>query len=149
MTMWGIERLVKPRNQTVDLTVQEAYAAVLLGAVTSDGKVSLDEGRRVHGSLTSMSLYRRLPLEELQAVVGKVMALIEYYGVAPVVAWAAAALPRDLRTTAFANAADLVLSDSHVKGHERSFLDELQAVLQLDEGTTARIVEVMSAKNRG
>lgn len=77
------------------------------------------------------------------------MELIEYHGVAPVVACAARAIPQELRTTAFANAVDLVLSDRHVKGHERSFITELQTVLRLDEATTLNIIRAMTAKNQG
>jgi hypothetical protein len=96
-----------------------------------------------------MRLYYEHSPEALQAIVGKVMELIEYHGIAPVVAWAARTIPAELRATAFANAADLVLSDRRVRGHERSLLDELQAVLRLDETTAVRIVEVLSTKNKG
>lgn len=139
----------KPRTEAVRLTVHEAFAAILLGAVASDGQVSSDEGMRVHRTFTSMNLYRSYSPEALQALVGKMMELIEYHGVAPVVAWAARTIPSELRATTFANAADLVLSDRRVRGHERSFLDELQVVLQLDEATTLRIIEVMRTKHKG
>jgi uncharacterized tellurite resistance protein B-like protein len=131
------------------LTVQEAFAAILLGAVNADGHVSSDEGTRVYQVLKSMNLYLGLSAEALQAIVGKMMEWIEYHGVAAVVAWAARAIPPELRTTAFANAVDLVLSDRGVKRHERDFITELQTVLQLDDATALDIVHVMTAKNRG
>jgi hypothetical protein len=96
-----------------------------------------------------MNLYRGQSPEALQAIVGKMMELIEYHGIAPVVAWGARAIPPDLRATAFANAADLVLSDRRIKGHERSLLDELQTVLQLDDATALKIVDVLTTKNKG
>jgi hypothetical protein len=140
---------MKQGTEPVNLTVQEAFAAILLGAVGSDANVTSDEGLRVHQALTSMRLYAGHSPEALQAIVGKVMELIEYHGIAPVVAWAARTIPVELRATAFANAADLVLSDRRVKGHERSLLDELQAVLQLDDAMAVRIVEVLRTKNKG
>jgi hypothetical protein len=140
---------MKQGPQVVTLTVPEAFAAILLGAVTSDGTVTSDEGLRVHHALTSMRLYCEHSPEARQAIVGKVMELIEYHGIAPVIACAARTIPAELRATAFANATDLVLSDRRVSGHERSLLDELQVVLQLDDATAFRIVEVLATKNRG
>jgi hypothetical protein len=140
---------MKQGTDAVNLTVQEAFAAILLGAVAADGNVTSDEGLRVHHALTSMKLYSERSPEALQAMVGKVMELIEYHGIAPVVAWAARTIPAELRGTAFANAADLVLSDRRVRGHERSLLDELQAVLQLDDAMAVTIVEVLRTKNKG
>lgn len=140
---------VKRSVDAITLTVDEAFAAILLGAVSADGKVSSDEGTRLYQVLRSMNLYHALSLEALQAIVGKVMELIEYHGVAPVVAWAARAIPQELRTTAFANAVDLVLSDRHVEGHERSFISELETVLRLDDTTTLNIIHAMTTKNQG
>jgi hypothetical protein len=77
------------------------------------------------------------------------MERIENHGVAAVVAPAAKAIPQELGTTVFSNAADLVLSDRRVKRHDRDFITELQIVLQLDDATALDILHVITAKNRG
>lgn len=133
----------------IDLSLEEAFVLVLLAAVSADGHVSADESAEVFRTFRGMGLYRGWSTERLQAIVGQAMERIEYHGVAPMVARAARRLPRDLRETAFANAADLVLSDRRVAGHERHLLDELQVVLELAEERAAVILEVLRVKNRG
>ena len=147
--MSTLEHTFVKRDVEAPLTVQEAFAAILLGAVNADGNVSSDEGTRVYQVLKSMNLYLGLSPEALQVIVGTMMERIEYQGVAAVVARAAKAIPQELRTTVFANAADLVLSDRSVKRHERDFMTELQTVLHLDDATALDILHVITAKNRG
>jgi hypothetical protein len=44
---------------------------------------------------------------------------------------------------------DLALADGRIRDREKAFIDELQAVLQIDEATAVKIVEVLLIKNRG
>ena len=57
--------------------------------------------------------------------------------------------PPELRDCAFANACDLILADGVVEDAERTFLEHLQRVLELDSDTALSIVEVMITKNKG
>ncbi|HEY7386775.1 MAG TPA: hypothetical protein VH743_24195, partial [Beijerinckiaceae bacterium] len=61
----------------------------------------------------------------------------------------AKAIPSDLRTTTFALATDLALAAGRIGDKEKAFIDELQTVLQIDEATAVKIVEVLLIKNRG
>jgi hypothetical protein len=54
-----------------------------------------------------------------------------------------------LRATTFALATDLALADGRIGDKEKAFIDELQTVLQIDEATAVKIVEVLLIKNRG
>jgi hypothetical protein len=54
-----------------------------------------------------------------------------------------------LRATTFALAADLALADGRIGDREKMFIDELQTVLQVDEATAVKIIEVLLIKNRG
>lgn len=55
-------------------------------------------------------------------------------------------IPSDLRATTFALAADLALADGRIGDQEKAFIDELQTVLQVDEATAVKIVEVLLIK---
>lgn len=61
----------------------------------------------------------------------------------------AKAIPADLRPTTFALATDLVLADGRIGDREKSFIDQPQAVLRIDDATALKIVEVLLIKNRG
>jgi hypothetical protein len=73
--------------------------------------------------------------------------LIEEHGAERAVAAAARALPARLRKSAFAVAADLVLTDGRLEGSERRYLTALGHGLTLDSKIINGILEVMRIKN--
>jgi hypothetical protein len=54
-----------------------------------------------------------------------------------------------LKTTAFANACDIVLADGVVEDDEKEFLDKLQNQLDIPSDEAVNIVQVMIVKNKG
>jgi hypothetical protein len=75
--------------------------------------------------------------------------LLTEYGLPAVLTGCAKVIPADLRATTFALATDLALADGRIGDREKAFIDELQTVLQIDEATDVKIVEVLLIKNRG
>jgi hypothetical protein len=78
----------------------------------------------------------------------RAIALLTEHGLPAVLTGCAKVIPSDLRPTVFALAADLALADGRMRDREKLFIDELQAVLQIDEDTAVKIVDVLLIKNR-
>jgi hypothetical protein len=72
---------------------------------------------------------------------------VDEHGPERVVAAAARALPARLRKSAFAVAADLVLTDGKLEGSERRYLIALGHDLTLDRSTIDGMLDVMRIKN--
>jgi hypothetical protein len=60
---------------------------------------------------------------------------VEQHGAIAVLEAGARSIPRRLRPSAFALAADLVFADGKIDRSEQQFLDRLASDLQLDRGT--------------
>lgn len=109
------------------LTPHQAFVAIVVGSVTSDGGVSPDEAARLEQVFASTRLFRPPAGEALQAVLADVMGRIQRYGLDTMVVQAAKALPPGLRAPAFAMAVDLVLADGDAAPRERAFIDTLRS----------------------
>lgn len=62
---------------------------------------------------------------------------------------AAAALPSELRPTAFYLGAQLALADGEFPEEERTFVETLRSALGVPEDVAARIVDVIGIRNKG
>lgn len=131
------------------LTVPEAIASVLVAAIIVDGTVSLEEAARIGDVLGTSHVLRQAGDGSMDALANRAIALLTNHGLPAVLTGCAKAIPSDLRATTFALATDLVLADGRIGDREKGFIDELQAVLQIDEPTAVKIVEVLLIKNRG
>ena len=125
------------------LDVDEALLALLIGAMNANDHVSPEEGARAHNIIWSMRRFRRKSGETVERLIERMRQLIEERAVAA----AARALPARLRKSAFAVAADLVLTDGRLEGSERRYLIALGHDLTLDGNTINGILEVMRIKN--
>ena len=143
------ETLARPPIELPPLTVPEAMASILVAAVSVDGSVNPEEAVRVGGVLATSALLRRAGNGSIQTLAERAIALLTDYGLPAVLTGCAKAVPTDLRATTFALATDLVLADGRAGDREKTFLEELQAVLDIDDATAARIFEVLAIKNRG
>jgi hypothetical protein len=85
----------------------------------------------------------------MDALASRAITLLTEHGLPSILTGCAKVIPSDLRPTVFALATDLALADGRIGDREKSFIDELQAVLQIDEATAVKIVEVLLIKNRG
>jgi hypothetical protein len=136
-----------PSLQSLALTTRQAFAALVLGALNSDGRGTPEETLRINELFNSSRLFRQPSAEPAQAVLGHVLKLFEMHGFGPVVMAAAKALPPELRAPAFTVAVDLVMVDGQASGEERKFIDGLQGLLQVPDETAMKIVEVIIMKN--
>ena len=82
-------------------------------------------------------------------MIARIVERIEDHGGDVVVRTAAAAIPKELRATAFAVVFDVMLSDGWAKWNEKRFANELQALLDIDDDAAARIMDVIGTKNAG
>jgi hypothetical protein len=131
------------------VTVQEAIASLLVAAIAIDGEVNVDEAVRIGGVLGTSHILRQAGDGSMDALANRAIALLTEHGLPAVLTGCVKVIPSDLRPTVFALATDLALADGRIGDREKAFIDELQAVLQIDEATAVKIVEVLLIKNRG
>jgi hypothetical protein len=127
----------------------EAFAAVVLAAVASDGYLASQEVDAVMSSLSRMHLYEGRSVADLQTMMQKLHAALQQAGSAFFLNTAKDALPPELHETAFAVAADLVLSDGVVATDEQAFLALMCQTFELTVDRAQEILSVMVIKNRG
>jgi hypothetical protein len=146
----ALQELQTPASaQAITLTIPEAFAAVMVAAISADGRFGVDEANRLNHVLSTSKVFEASVRVQDVDVVQRALNLLADRGVAPVLDACGAALPPELRPTVFAVAADLVLADGRVDAREKSFVDQLQAALRVDDATALKIVEVLLIKNRG
>ena len=131
------------------LPVPEAIAAILVASVAADGNLNADEAVRMNELLSSSRVLRQPGNGSIGGLAERAIGLLTDHGLPAVLTACATSIPADLRPTTFALATDLVLSDGRIGDRERSFIDELQAVLRIDDPTALEIVNVLLIKNRG
>jgi hypothetical protein len=131
------------------VTVQEAIASLLVAAITIDGELNTDEAVRIGGVLSTSHLLHQAGDGSMDALANRAIILLTEHGLPAILTGCAKVIPFDLRPTVFALATDLALADGRIGDREKSFIDELQAVLQIDQATAVKIVEVLLIKNPG
>jgi hypothetical protein len=127
----------------------EAIACIALVAIAADGYLSDQEGQDMTITLSRMELFKDHPAEMIHGLFDRLLQLLKQEGPETMIRQAKAALPDDLRETAFAIATDLVLSDKTVTPQEQAFLEDLYRILEIPGDTALKIVQVMNIKNRG
>jgi tellurite resistance protein len=137
-----------PQRQFVGtLDADDAFIAVLIAAMNASGHVSVEEAARAHDVIWSMQRFRRRSGEAVDRKIARVRALIEKHGASPIIHAAARTIPKRLRQTAYAVAADLVLADGRMEALERRFLAALAADLGLERNGARNILDVIRLKN--
>jgi tellurite resistance protein len=136
-------------NQPPKMTPPEAFVGVVMSAVAADGVITQEEALSVITILNRMKLYKGMSEKEIKGMLDRTVNTLKSQGPAPLVAAAKETLPADLRDTAFAVAADLVLADGIVEEKEKKFLEELQKAMGVPDDVALKITEVMVIKNRG
>jgi hypothetical protein len=136
-----------PSAHSLTLTTRQAFAALVLGALNSDGRSAPEETLRINDLFNSTRLFRQQSTEPAQVVLEHVLELFAIHGLGPVVTTAAKVLPPELRAPVFTIAVDLVMADGQASGEERKFIDGLQELLQVPDETAMKIVEVIIIKN--
>lgn len=127
----------------------EGFAGILLGASACDGHIADEEVQSLFTMLSRMKMYQRYTDKNWSTLMNRLLGLLKRKGVDELLEQAVAALPPELRATAFANACDIVLADGVVEDDEKDFLDKLQDRLEIPEDKAINIVRVMVIKNKG
>jgi tellurite resistance protein len=138
-------------NNTVKeaMTPAEAFAAITLSAIASDGYLSEEETRGISAALSRMKMYRSYPNDVMQRMFDKLLGILRREGMNDLFDTAKDSLPYEMRESVFAVATDLILADGVVTSEEQEFLNDLYQSLSLDGEIATQIVEVMLIKNRG
>lgn len=127
----------------------ESFAAIALAAVAADGYLSEEEAQSIPFILSRMKLFEKYSDDMMRRLFDKLLGKLQREGVGALFVTARDSLPEELRDTAFAIAADLVLADGLLTDEERLFLEELYRSLGIDEALANKIIEVTVIKNRG
>ena len=144
-------KLIRPRRRPAavePLTREEAFVGVAMCAAYADGSMAAEESDEFADQLASVRALQGLDEPALRQALLKVDRIARKEGDAALLAQAAAALPADLRPTAFYLGVDLVLADDELASEERGFVEALRKALQVPEDVAARIVDVVLLKNR-
>jgi tellurite resistance protein len=142
------DKVLGKEGGEIKLDKKEAFGAVAVAAVASDGDVSPEEVNRIIADLVTLKAFRRSDARDLSNVLNKVAGLIKKRGIGPVIQAAKAGLNQDELGAAFFVAVDLVLADGVVEENEKKFLEELQHTIGMDDATATKIAEVVVIKNK-
>ena len=144
----GLFDKVLGKDGEIKLDKKEAFGAVAVAAVASDGDVSPEEVQRIAIDLMTLKAFRKADLRDLANTLDKVAGLAKKRGIGPLLQAAKAALGPDELAAAFFVAVDLVLADGVVEENEKKFLEELQRTIGMDDATATKIAEVVLIKNK-
>jgi len=131
------------------LTAAEAFAAVLYGAVAADGTVTHAEALALAHTLSRTSMFVGLAEPQMHAALARARSFTRARGLEAMLAYAAHAVPQDLRETAYARCVGLVMADDIVNPPELAYLRKAQTALGVSDGTALKIVEVVKILNKG
>ena len=146
--MGVFDKIMGKESTALTLNKKEAYAAVAVAAVASDGEISQEEVDRAALDLFSLRPFKNSDIKDLANTLNKVAGHIKRRGMAAVLQAAKAGLSKEQMETAFFVAVDLVLADGIVEETEKKFLEDLQRTIELDDETATKIVDVVAIKNR-
>ena len=127
----------------------EAFAAICLVAIASDGYLSDSEEAEMNMRLGRMQLFKDATEDSLARMKTYLIEGLKKHGPNELVKSAKASLPPKLAPTAFTMAVDLVFADGAVSREEQAFIDDLRQLLQISDELALKIVEVMTIKNQG
>ena len=136
-------------EQKIAMNSLEAFAAICLVAIASDGYLSEAEETEMDMRLCRMQLFQEVSEDNLVRIKSYLLEGLKKHGPNELIKSAKAALPPKLAPTAFAIAVDLVFADGTVSREEQAFIDALRQLLQIPDELALKVVEVMTIKNQG
>lgn len=136
-------------GSTDKLTEAEGMAGIALAAIASDGMITQEEAAGLGTTLSRMKLYSGMSNRDVNKVFEKLVKVARAEGVDKLLELSSNAVPAELRQTAFAVAADLLMADGHVAPEEKKFLEKIQKSLGVNDDVALKIAEVIAIKNRG
>lgn len=128
---------------------REGFAGVLLSASACDGHISDEEVQGVMIALGRMKLYQHCNEHQFRSMMDRLVGILKRGGPEKLLDSTVEAVPPELKETAFANAANIVLADGVVEDDEKEFMNNLMIKLGLAKERAVSIVKVMVIKNKG
>lgn len=147
--MSTVDKALEGTEGSNALTAQDAFAAIALISIASDGELAPEENIAMAQALSRMKLYEGWSKEQYAALFKRITTVLRRIGMTGLLGEAAKSITPELKETAFAVASDLTLADGAVEETERTFLKHLQETLGIAEDRAAKIIEVMVIKNKG
>lgn len=137
------------QGSTTELSLQEAFVALMIAAARADGTVSAHEANRIEHVVAGMKLFGGYSYEARHKVFMAAADRINKEGIPDVVKASAAIVPKELGATTFAVAVDLMLSDGRLSADEERFAEQLRTMLNVEQESAAKIIDVLQTKNAG
>ncbi|HLE97726.1 MAG TPA: tellurite resistance TerB family protein [Candidatus Thermoplasmatota archaeon] len=134
---------------TDKLNGPEGFAGVAFCAVAADGVLTEEEQLGLVTTMSRMKLYEGMSQRQIGAIFDKLVKIARSEGIDVLLQRSSEAIPNELRPTAFAVSADLVMADGMIATAERAFLEKIQKSLGVMDADALRIVEVIQVKNKG
>lgn len=138
----------RARARSRTLGLDEALIALFIGAMNANDHVAREELARAHHLIWSTKRFRRKSGETVGRLIDRMKRLLEDEDPATVIDAAARVVPAQLRPSAFAVVADLLLADGTIDARERRFLRRLAASFDMRAAAATQIVDAMLTKNR-
>lgn len=138
--------MLDSRESSDAWSIPEAFLAILFVAVTCDGDLAAVEHEELLALAHRSRALKTLKVTQLAAL--NVGILERMRRGETVLMNACAALPDEMRLSAFAHAFDLVLADGDLNEDEADFLNSLILNFDLHRDDVDRIVTVIELKNR-
>ena len=130
------------------MTPEQAFAAICLAAVASDGVVGRDEARSLRIELEFRTPYVAMDEATMAALFDDLLERWRKEGSESLVAQAAPCLNQVQRETVLAVAIQLVRADRVIEPEEVKFIDQLASHLALPETMSQQIISVMDILHR-
>jgi uncharacterized tellurite resistance protein B-like protein len=142
---WGA-LLETPPGAADAWTAPEAFLAILFSAVTCDGELAAVEHEELMALAHRSRALKSVSVKQLADLNAKIVDRMRRSDA--MLAEACAALPEEMRLSAFTHALDLVLADGELNRDEALFLDHLSLHLELARADIERVADVIVEKNR-
>jgi hypothetical protein len=129
------------------MTPAEAFAAITIAAVASDGSFVSEEAGLIREQLLRRSPYRSMDPLTFGTLFAGLLHRLRELGSQALVQEAVPLLQMPQRETAFALAAEIAHCDKQVSGEEVAFLERLGHSLELPAERSRQILEVLELLN--
>ncbi|MBD2597350.1 Tellurite resistance protein TerB [Nostoc sp. MBR 210] len=144
-----VDTILGKENQAPErLTSAEAFAAIVLVAVTSDAVLSEQQVRSICSALSRLKLFSSYSEDLIKKLLEKNLNILRCDGFNALFNAAKESLSPELREVAFAVAADLVMTESVVTEEEKNFLNDLYQALDIPRDNAIKILQVLMVKNQ-
>jgi len=143
----GIFDALSSGNKVEIKDEKEAFVAVVFACMAADGEISNEEVSSLVNIFNTKQMFNGVNVGEIFKKVSKLFNQLG--GPIKLIEAAAPKISDTLKLTVFANAVDFVLSDGFAHDKEKSLLETLQNLLNIDNENASKIMEVIIIKNKG